>query len=142
MTAVWMRPGNRLDVELAVALDMGARLLTRARSPRQLDQAISYNLRLWRSVRRLAEFHSVLIEREILADAADHVAVMLVVDSSPCPDPRDITFIAGRNIAVARDLAGLAASQRGLAEMLGDWSGAGRLETWLLERIESHVVPA
>jgi hypothetical protein len=144
MTALWSRPGNRLDLELAVAFELAALHLTRAHSPRQLDQAISFNLHLWRTVRRLVPVRPELCEREMLSDTADHVATMLVVDASPCPDPRDLAFIAGRNTALARDLAGRAVTERMLAELLEAWNAADprgrRFERWLTERIGAYGV--
>lgn len=140
MTAVWTRPGNRLDVELAVALELGALHFTRAHSPRQLEQAISFNLRLWRAIRRLVLVRPDLCEREALADTADHVATMLVVDAAPCPDPRDLAFIAGRNTALARDLAGRSATERALADLMGSWEGGPRgFDRWLIERLDAYA---
>ena len=138
MNAMWSRPGLRPDVELAVALELCAWELTRARSPRQLDQAITLNLKLWRSLRRLAELASY--RRESLADAADHVVTMLVAEASPCPDPRDLAFIAGRNLSMARDLAGPAASETAMHRLLTHWGGtAGGLHAfaeWLIRRLD------
>ncbi|MGE5548604.1 MAG: hypothetical protein ACM33T_16990 [Solirubrobacterales bacterium] len=143
MSVQWIRHDHRLDVELAVAFDTAGRLLTRARSPRQLDQAIVFNLRLWREVRRLAERCPTLADRDELADAADHVATMLVVDASPCPDPRDIAFVAGRNLALAGDLAGTTAAARCRDALLAEWGRGGghQFEEWLLARLAACSCP-
>jgi hypothetical protein len=144
MNAPWTRQDYRLDVELSVALDLAARHLTQARSNRQLDHAVTFNLRLWRLVRRLAEVCPSLIERDMLVDAADHVAMMLVVDAHPCPDPRDLAFIAGRNLSLARDLAGQVAADCGLGDLLARWSDAGAgpgFEPWLLDRLAAYLPP-
>ncbi|MGE5503290.1 MAG: hypothetical protein ACM31L_02595 [Actinomycetota bacterium] len=140
MTAIWNRPGGRLDAELAVALDATARCLVRARSPRQLEQAVVYTLRLWRAVRRLAPAHPDPDRRELLRDTADHVATMLVLDPRPCPDPRDLAFIAGRCLSLAEHLAGPSAMAGARAALLGRWAADDRhdsFEEWLLGRFQS-----
>ncbi|HSV29904.1 MAG TPA: hypothetical protein VLL76_10100, partial [Candidatus Omnitrophota bacterium] len=97
MSVQWTRHGQRLEAELAVAFEMGYRRLVRARSPGQLDQAITYNLRLWRAARRLALTGRTAGVREDVPDTADLVASLLVAAPKACPDPRDMDFIAGRD---------------------------------------------
>lgn len=139
MNALWTRPGLRPDVELAVALELSAYELTRAKSPRQLEQAISLNLRLWRTLRQLTEVGWAVCRRETLADTADHVVTMLVAEATPCPDPRDLAFIAGRNLALARDLAGKSAAESAMAALMSGWGGAGgginAFVLWLIGRL-------
>lgn len=136
MSMEWIRHDHRLDVELAVALEVGARGLSRARSHRQMEDAITFNLRLWRAIRALALRWPSLCDREVLVDTADHVATMLVVDAAPCPDPRDMAFVAGRNLALARDLAGEVASEVTLGRLIDEWTASGMrsFEHWLLGR--------
>lgn len=138
MNMEWRWRGHRMDVELAVALDVTAGRLLAARSACQLERAIASVLRLWRMARSLAEECPTLDERAMLIDAADHVAVLLVADSAPCPDPRDLAFIAGRGLALARDLASEAATMRARDALLAEWSESSRLrfEDWLLDRLE------
>ncbi len=138
MNVEWRWLGHRLDLELAVALDVTAGRLLAARSAGQLERAVASVLRLWRMTRMLAEGCPTLDERAMLVDAADHVAVLLVADAAPCPDPRDLAFIAGRGLALARDLAGEAATVRARDALLAEWSASSRrrFEDWLLDRLD------
>lgn len=145
MNVQWIRRDHRLDIELGVALEVGADLLVRARSARQLDQAVSYNLKLWRAIRELSERCPSLNDREVLGDTAIHIASLLAVDADPIPDPRDISFVAGRNFSLAGDLAGSAALQNGRDALLAEWAaepGSRRFEAWLLERMNHAACPA
>jgi hypothetical protein len=143
MKVQWQRHDHRLDVELAVALEAAGRDLIRARAPAQLDRAIALNLRLWRAVRRLAECCPTLDDRDLMADWADHVAIMLVAEATPCPDPRDLSFVVGRNLSLARDLAGAAAVELARDRLIAEWSNqsGGRFEEWLLQRIDQAACP-
>jgi hypothetical protein len=138
MNVQWIRRDHRLDIELGVALGLGGDMLVKARTARQLDEAIVYNLRLWRSVRMLSQCCPGLNDREILADTADHIASMLAVGADPSPDPRDVSFVAGRNFSLAGDLAGAAALENGRDSMLALWAaepGKARFDSWLLGRL-------
>lgn len=143
MSVQWTRHGQKLDATLSVAFEMGHRRLVAARSPAQLDQAITYNLRLWRMARRLAERGNGVSAREDVTDTADLVATLLVVDAAPLPDPRDVDFIAGRDLAIARELAGGWAAERARDTLIFEWStdGAGAFEDWLLSKIEGAPRP-
>lgn len=145
MSVQWIRRSHRLDMDLAIALEAGANLLVRAKSARQLDEAVSFNLRLWRAIRGLALRSPSLSEREVLADTADHVAAMLALDAHPCVDPRDMAFVAGRNMALAADLADPAAAQRGRDALVAEWAAEGgrhRFEGWLLHRLQGATCAA
>lgn len=137
MNVQWQRHDHRLDVQLAVALELAAHRLARAKCPDQLDRAIVLNLRLWRAVRRLAERFPALDDREVLGETADYIAVMLVAEATPAPDLRDVTFVAGRNLALARDLAGETAANRARDHLVAEWSdqSAGRFDDWLVARL-------
>lgn len=137
MSVQWIGHGRRLDIEASVALEQGWRQLVQARSPQQLDSAIVYNLRLWRTLRDLALAHPVLNVGESLEETADHVATMLVLDASPNPDPRDVAFVAGRDLAVANDLLPPPVRARARDGMISEWSASdgGRFEEWLLDRL-------
>lgn len=137
MNVQWHGHGHRLDVELAIALEAAWRRLVAARSPRQLESAILFNLRLWRAVRALAEMRPDLGDGDGLVDTADHIATMLVIDASPCPDPRDVAFVAGRNLSLARGLAGEVAAARIGAELMAEWAATSTavFDEWLLQRI-------
>lgn len=138
MSVQWIRRDHRLDVLLAVCLDAGANLLVRAKSERQLDEAVSYNLRLWRLIRDLARGRSHWPEREMLIHVADHVASLLALDAQPCVDPRDMAFVAGRNLSLSSDLAGSGGSEQGRDLMVAEWADSGsgdKFEGWLLGRL-------
>lgn len=130
---------QRLDVDLAVALEVAAVRLVTARTPAQLDAAIRATLRLWRAVRALAARCPSLNDREVVAETAEHVAVLLVAEARPCPDPRDIAFVAGRGMSLARDLAGGAAATGARDALLAEWSASSRqpFADWLLTRLET-----
>lgn len=143
MNVHWRWHDHRLDVELAVALEAVGIRLAAARSPAQLESAIRATLRLWRVVRALAERCPTLDDRDVLAETADHMAVLLVVDARPCPDPRDIAFVAGRGLSLARDLAGEAAAAGARDSLMAEWSASSRLsfEDWLVDRLRVAAGP-
>lgn len=144
MNVQWIRRDHRLDIELGVALEVGGDLLVRARSARQLDEAVIYNLRLWRTIREMSQRCPGLNDRELLSDTANHVAILLAVDADPVPDPRDISFVAGRNFSLAGDLAGAAALVNGRQTLLAQWAsepGRSRFEDWLLGRMACQECP-
>ncbi|MGE5517043.1 MAG: hypothetical protein ACM31D_14635 [Bacteroidota bacterium] len=140
MSVLWTRRDHRLEMLLAVCLDAGANLLVRAKSGRQLDQAVSYNLRLWRLIRGLAAARPHWPESEMLTHVADHVASLLALDAHPCVDPRDMAFVAGRNMSLSCDLAGGASPDHGRDQMVAEWAGsasAEKFEGWLLNRLDA-----
>jgi hypothetical protein len=151
MTVTLTRPAIRLDVELAVALELASQQLVRASCPEQLDRAVTFNLRLWRVIRGMVGLRPTLSDRQALMDTADHIATMLVVDASPACDSRDISFVAARNAGLAGDLASPTAIHRAFSELLNGWVDGERLnqtrpgpgpggkdfECWLLERISA-----
>jgi len=144
MSVQWIRRDHRLDLDLAVGLEAGANLLVRARSARQLDEAVTFNLRLWRAIRDLAMRCPGMGEREFLAGTADHVAAMLALDAYPSVDPRDMAFVAGRNMALAGDLGGPQAAERHRDALVAEWAaqpGAARFEAWLIERLDAAPCP-
>jgi hypothetical protein len=144
MSVQWIRRDHRLDMLLAVCLDAGANLLVRAKSERQLDEAVSYNLRLWRQIRETARLRAHWPERDMLIHVADHVAALLALDACPCVDLRDIAFVAGRNLSLAGELAGAAGPENGRDHFVAEWAEANstdKFEPWLLDRLVSALVP-
>ncbi|CAA7611300.1 hypothetical protein [Magnetospirillum sp. UT-4] len=145
MNVQWTRHDRRLDVDLAVALQACGQALIRATSAGQLDEAVVLNLRLWRSIRALAGRCASLGDRDVLVDTADHVAGLLAVEALPCPDPRDVAFVAGRNLSLAGDLAGPIALQSGRDRLLAEWAADGaakrRFEPWVIERLACAACP-
>lgn len=145
MSVQWLRRDHRQDMLLAVCLDAGANLLVRAKSEKQLDEAVCYNLRLWRRIRELACDRPHWPECEMLVEVADHVASLLALDAHPCVDPRDVAFVAGRNYALSCDMASGASPETNRDMMVAEWADAGsgdRFEHWLLDRLAAHMRPA
>lgn len=144
MSVQWLRRDHRQDMLLAVCLDAGANLLVRAKSEKQLDEAVSYNLRLWRRIRELACERPQWPEGEMLVEVADHVASLLALDAHPCIDPRDVAFVAGRNFALSCDMASGAGPEAGRDIMVAEWAHMGsgdKFEQWLLARLSAHMHP-
>lgn len=142
MSMQWIRRDHRLDVLLAVCLDAGANLLVRAKSGRQLDEAVSYNLRLWRQIRECARDRPHWPESDAMIHVADHVAALLALDACPCVDPRDIAFVAGRNMSLSCDLAGALPPEHSRDQMVAEWADVGsavKFETWLLDRLAARM---
>lgn len=139
MSIHWFRHDAQVDIELAVALEHGWRMVVTARAAGQIERATSYNLKLWRIVRGLALRWPGLNVRDSLVDTADHVATMLMAEGGP--DPRDLAFIAGRNLSLARDTAAERTIELGRDALLAEWGrcSGGRFEPWLLGQIERHL---
>ncbi len=135
MTA-WIANGSRLDVELAVALEIAALRITRAATADEQDAAIAYNLRLWRIIRQLAAGAPEVEDREGLAATA-----------RLAEDGQDAPTLAARNIAHAGKLAGRAATHGALRSLLERWSrhrrsdAAAEFSRWLLDRMDYFVQP-
>lgn len=142
MSVQWLRRDHRQDMLLAICLDAGANLLVRAKSEKQLDEAVSYNLRLWRHIRELACALPHWPEREMLVEVADHVASLLALDAHPCVDPRDLAFVAGRNMSLSCDMASGASPENCRDSMVAEWvhmGGGEKFEQWLLARLCAHM---
>ena len=135
MTA-WIANGSRLDVELAVALEIAALRVTHAAPAAEREGAIAYNLRLWRTIRQLAAGAPDVEDREGLAATAGLAESEL--------DPR---MLAERNIAHAHQLAGRAATHGALRSLLDHWGRHRRMDAaaefsrWLLDRMDDFVQP-
>lgn len=141
MTVQWTHHTRRLGVELAVALDTGARLLNRATSPEQVEAAVLYNLGLWRRIKALAAADAHAGNAEALEAAADHITTMLLVEASPWPNGRDVAIIAIHNAALAGDIAGRTAIAAAATRLRSQWSAESPLsfERWLLNRLDAHA---
>jgi hypothetical protein len=135
MTA-WIANGSRLDVELAVALEIAALRMARSTTAAEREEALAYNLRLWRSIRHLAAGAPDMEDREGLAATAGLVE-----------GERDGTLLAERNVAHAGKLAGRAATQGALRRLLEQWShhrrsdASAEFSRWLLDRMDYFVHP-
>ncbi len=135
MTA-WIANGSRLDVELAVALEIAALRIGRAATAAEREAALAYNLRLWRAIRHLAAGAPEVEDRDGLAATA-------ALAEHGC----DGALLAERNVAHARQLAGRAATQGALGSLLEHWGRHRRAEAsaefsrWLLDRMDDFVQP-
>lgn len=135
MTA-WVANGSRLDVELAVALEIAALRIGRAATSAERDEALAYNLRLWRAIRQLAAGAPEVEDRE-----------GLVATARLAEGESDGGLLAGRNIAHAHALAGRAATQGALRCLLEQWgrhrrtAPAAEFSRWLLDRMDCFVQP-
>lgn len=130
----WQRDGIRIDVELAVALEVGMACVDRAENATEAAAAQMFNRDLWRLIGFLADSAPVPADRnELLAQSA-RVAAGEAVD------------FAQVNRRFAGILAGRAATQGSLRHMLEAWRcytrGHGKADfgSWLVERLEG-VVP-
>jgi len=138
MTIQWRPRVGREDLELAVALNACADLLLRAQTNAQMDEAVRANLRLWRTIRERCMQHPLDYDADELMDSADHVAALLAAEYQSTPHPRDIAFVAGRNLALAGDFGADADVQGRFAHLMRQWSESGdraRFENWLLHRV-------
>lgn len=145
MSVQWIRRDHRLDMILATCLEAAAALLMRAKSARQLEEAVSYNLRLWRRIRALVLERPHLAEYENLLDIADHVAALLAVDACPCVDPRDMAFVAGRNMALASDLIQSQSPEQARDAQVAEWAASESrcgYESWIMQRLDVISTPA
>jgi len=135
MTA-WIANGSRLDVELAVALEIAALRMARSNTAAEREAALAYNLRLWRSIRQLAAGAPDVEDREGLAATAGLVE-----------GERDGAVLAERNVVHAGKLAGRAATHGALRRLLEQWSQHRRTDAsaefsrWLLDRMDYFVQP-
>lgn len=123
----WILAGIRVDIELAVALEVGLLSLTRAESPTERDRALAYNRDLWVLVDRLAAT-APLQDRAGLGAAAARLARGQLAD------------FAEINRKYAGLLAGRAATTGSLRQLLSDWRDYLNANTqavfgaWLLNR--------
>lgn len=141
MTIHWMPKSASRDAELAVALNACAEQLLRASAATQMEEAVRANLRLWRSIRERCLRNPAFREAEELIDSADHVASLLAAESRIDPHPRDIAFVAGRNMALASDLADESDIETARLALMHAWSaesGRNRFEAWLIGRVSTH----
>lgn len=132
--AAWLRNGIRIDVELAVALEVGMACVDRAENAAERAAAQMFNRDLWRVIGGLAETAPIASDRQDLLRQAAVVAA------------GDKTDFAQVNRHFAGILAGRAATQGSLRHMLDAWRGYGRTNqqadfgSWLLDRLDGASV--
>lgn len=128
----WILAGVRVDIELAVALEVGVSRLGRVES----DRAVAFNRDLWRLVRNLAATAPEQQDRDGLASAAARLA-----NGNRGDFDGPNRFYAGR-------LAGRAATTGTLRRLMDDWrvdlnaSPNAMFGAWLLARLGRLAIAA
>lgn len=134
MTA-WTNHGIRLDIALAVVLEVSVLELSRADSDDQRRRAVAFNCRLWQVAAALAPTAPLAEDRAALQNTAAMVA----------GGARDMAQMAELNRRFARLLAGRAATDGALGQILDRWRAARRDGTdlefgpWLLELLDGFA---
>lgn len=133
--AAWTQYGVRLDIALAVVMEVSVLQLSRAESAVQREQAISFNDDLWSVVADLAPGAPLSEDSVALANTAAVVAA----------GGRRVDQLIELNRCFARLLAGRAATDGALGNILDRWRAARRAGTalefgpWLLELLDGFV---
>ncbi|MBC7950422.1 MAG: hypothetical protein H7Z12_01200 [Rhodospirillaceae bacterium] len=131
--AAWIQQGFRLDMALAVAFEVAILRMNRADSQAERGAAIRFNHRLWRVAGQLAPTAPLAEDRNGLVDAAATVHGLTQDDA------------AALNARFARVLAGRAATQGALRQILADWRNARTIAPeaefgdWLVTRLEGFM---
>lgn len=135
--AAWMQNGVRLDIALAVVMEVSVLQLDRAHGAVQREQAITFNDYLWRVVADLAPDAPLAEDSVALRNTAAVIAA----------GGRRIDQLIELNRCFARLLAGRAATDGALGSILDRWRAARRAGTtlefgpWLLEMLDGFAAP-
>lgn len=133
--AAWTKYGVRLDIALAVVMEVAVLELSRAETEAARAVATAFNAELWRVVDDLAPQAPLAEDRVALRNTA---AVVLA-------GGRRLDQLAELNRCFARLLAGRAATDGGLSHILDRWRAARRGGTdqefgpWLLDLMAGFV---
>lgn len=125
----WILAGVRVDIELAVAFEVGVLELSRADTAAELDLAVAFNRDLWRLVGSIAATTPDPDDRAQLSAAAGRLVEGWSAD-----------FVEA-NRRFARLLAGRVSSAGTLRGLMEEWRGFRALEpraefgAWLLGRM-------
>lgn len=136
MTA-WLQDDMRLDIAIAVALEVSVLRLNRADTERERAEAEAFNRRLWQSAAALAPTAPIAEDRDGLSGAAGRVASGRL----SCDE------VSALNIAFARRLAGRAATGGALRHILAEWrvfrvaAPGAEFGSWLVRRLEDLAEP-
>lgn len=131
--AAWIQQGFRLDMALAVAFEVAILRMNRAENGAERGEALRFNHRLWRVAGQLAHTAPLAEDRNGLSDAAAMVHGLNQDDA------------AALNAQFARALAGRAATQGALRQILTDWRSAratapdAEFGDWLVSKLEGFV---
>lgn len=133
--AAWTNDGIRLDIALAVVMEVSVLELTRADTDADRRRAQGFNSRLWRVVAALAPSAPLSEDRVSLRNAA-----AMVVGGGCSMDK-----LQQMNRDFARLLAGRAATDGALGHILDCWRSARRAGTelefgpWLLDLLDGFT---
>lgn len=133
--AAWMKYGVRLDIALAVVMEVAVLELDTAETEAERGAALAFNNRLWRVAQGLAP-EAPLVEDGV---ALRNTAALVLAGG------RRIDQLVELNRCFARLLAGRAATDGALGQILDRWRGARRDGTdlefgpWLLEMLAGFV---
>lgn len=125
----WTLAGIRVDIELAVALEVGVLELSRADTAAELDLAIAFNRDLWRLVGSIAVTAPRADDRSQLGAAAVRLADGWPADFTEA-NRRFAGLLAGR-VSSAGTLRGLMDEWRGVRMAQPDL----QFGAWLLGRM-------
>lgn len=114
--AAWIKDGTRLDIALAVVMEVSVLGLHRAETEAERLDAVAFNDELWRVVDALAPEAPLAEDRLALANTA---ALILA-------GGRRLDQLAELNRCFARLLAGRAATDGALGQILDRWKAARR----------------
>lgn len=135
--AAWKQQDMRLDIAIAVTLEVAALRLGRSGTACERDEARAFNHRLWRGVALLAPTAPVSEDRRDLSAAAGRVEAGHLSGNE----------LAALNIAFAGRLAGRAATGGALRRILAEWRECRahrpdlEFGLWLVRRLESLAAP-
>ncbi|MGE5517044.1 MAG: hypothetical protein ACM31D_14640 [Bacteroidota bacterium] len=130
--AAWTQNGVRLDIALAVVMEVSVLQLSRAETVAEREQAVAFNHHLWRVAADLAP-GAPLSEDGL---ALGNTAAVIVAGG------RRIDQLIELNRCFARLLAGRAATAGALGHILDRWRAARRVGTeqefgpWLLDLLD------
>lgn len=133
--AAWMKYGVRLDIALAVVMEVAVLELGTADTEAERDAARAFNGRLWRVIQGLAP-EAPLAEDGV---ALRNTAALVLAGG------RRVDQLVELNRCFARLLAGRAATDGALGHILERWRTARRDGTdlefgpWLLEMLSGFV---
>lgn len=133
--AAWTNHGVRLDIALAVVMEVAVLHLNRAETEVERHQAVTFNNQLWRVVAALAPTAPLAEDRTALSSTAALIAA----------GGRRIDQLIELDRCFARLLAGRAATDGALGVILDRWRAARRAGTdlefgpWLLEVLDGFA---
>lgn len=131
----WMKQGVRLDIALAVVMEVSVLQLSRAEIEAARRKAVDFNDRLWRVVSDLAPSSPLADDRTALRNTA------ALITAGGCR----LDQLVELNRSFARLLAGRAATDGALGHILDRWRAARRAGTdlefgpWLLELLDGFT---